>query len=318
MNHSSATNARRSGFTLIELLVVIAIIAILAAILFPVFAQAKLAAKKTQAISNIKNLTTATFLYTNDSDDQYPLANIYVAENNRSAYNRFVPTPETRAAANLSVAGVNTLGCFYSNSLRNYIKNEQIWDDAGAVETQSIYTLSIANGLAYDGTGKNYSFAFNGLLNSYSTTAVTAPSSLILFSQDGKRKTPGAWFSNPTLGCEDPTQACRYVPGNATCSTTQNGSTSFFSRSTGGYGWDNYNGQWIVSFADGHAKSRKIGVYSTGSTDPRVDPFTQWKGTNGSTNAMIRWWSAENAGGCHAYMFRPDLDFQTWDAAVAL
>ena len=54
------------GFTLIELLVVIAIIAILAAILFPVFAQAKVAAKKTSDLSNLKQLITATLIYSND------------------------------------------------------------------------------------------------------------------------------------------------------------------------------------------------------------------------------------------------------------
>ncbi|AIE86026.1 prepilin-type N-terminal cleavage/methylation domain-containing protein [Fimbriimonas ginsengisoli] len=57
------------AFTLIELLVVIAIIAILAAILFPVFAQAKLAAKKTQQLSNAKQLGLAVIMYAGDSDD---------------------------------------------------------------------------------------------------------------------------------------------------------------------------------------------------------------------------------------------------------
>ena len=57
------------AFTLIELLVVIAIIAILAAILFPVFAQAKLAAKKTAALSNSKQVALAQFMYENDYDD---------------------------------------------------------------------------------------------------------------------------------------------------------------------------------------------------------------------------------------------------------
>jgi prepilin-type N-terminal cleavage/methylation domain-containing protein/prepilin-type processing-associated H-X9-DG protein len=59
----------KRAFTLIELLVVIAIIAILAAILFPVFAQAKAAAKKTADLSNFKQIGTAIVLYANDNDD---------------------------------------------------------------------------------------------------------------------------------------------------------------------------------------------------------------------------------------------------------
>ena len=59
----------RRAFTLIELLVVIAIIAILAAILFPVFAQAKEAAKKTACASNLKNISLAFIMYAGDYDD---------------------------------------------------------------------------------------------------------------------------------------------------------------------------------------------------------------------------------------------------------
>ena len=62
-------NVTRKAFTLIELLVVIAIIAILAAILFPVFAQAKLQAKKISDLSNIKQQGLGTLMYTNDADD---------------------------------------------------------------------------------------------------------------------------------------------------------------------------------------------------------------------------------------------------------
>lgn len=62
----------KKAFTLIELLVVIAIIAILAAILFPVFAQAKLAAKKTNTLSNVKQLGTAFQIYLGDNDDVTP------------------------------------------------------------------------------------------------------------------------------------------------------------------------------------------------------------------------------------------------------
>jgi len=63
---------KRTGFTLIELLVVIAIIAILAAILFPVFSQAKEAAKRSACLSNTKQIGTALQIYLNDYDDMTP------------------------------------------------------------------------------------------------------------------------------------------------------------------------------------------------------------------------------------------------------
>lgn len=62
-----------AGFTLIELLVVIAIIAILAAILFPVFARAKDSATTTACISNMKQIYRATMMYTNDYDGDFPV-----------------------------------------------------------------------------------------------------------------------------------------------------------------------------------------------------------------------------------------------------
>ncbi|MGC4047802.1 MAG: DUF1559 domain-containing protein [Armatimonas sp.] len=69
----SRVNPSRAAFTLIELLVVIAIIAILAAILFPVFAQAREKARQTSSISNLKQLGTAFAMYQQDYDETFPM-----------------------------------------------------------------------------------------------------------------------------------------------------------------------------------------------------------------------------------------------------
>lgn len=80
---------RKSGFTLIELLVVIAIIAILAAILFPVFAKAREAARKTTCQSNMKECATALHTYWNDYDACLPssyLVNYNTSNNDYMAF----------------------------------------------------------------------------------------------------------------------------------------------------------------------------------------------------------------------------------------
>src|SRR4030088_2534226 len=67
----------RHAFTLIELLVVIAIIAVLAAILFPVFAQAKQAAKRTSCVSNARQVAISVKMYIADVDDTMPIFYAY-------------------------------------------------------------------------------------------------------------------------------------------------------------------------------------------------------------------------------------------------
>jgi prepilin-type N-terminal cleavage/methylation domain-containing protein/prepilin-type processing-associated H-X9-DG protein len=78
---TAAKTGKRSGFTLIELLVVIAIIAILAAILFPVFAQAREKARQSSCASNMKQMGMAVLQYNQDFDESYPKAQRWEGNN---------------------------------------------------------------------------------------------------------------------------------------------------------------------------------------------------------------------------------------------
>src|SRR5271163_752580 len=73
----ASRNSRRYGFTLIELLVVIAIIAILAAILFPVFASARAKARQTSCASNMKQIALGGIMYVGDYDETFPKSDSY-------------------------------------------------------------------------------------------------------------------------------------------------------------------------------------------------------------------------------------------------
>jgi prepilin-type N-terminal cleavage/methylation domain-containing protein/prepilin-type processing-associated H-X9-DG protein len=107
---------RYTGFTLIELLVVIAIIAILAAILFPVFAQAREKARQATCISNNKQIGLAIMMYVQDYDETYPRSQWFE-----------VPNP----------SGGGTGQHLWSHDVRPYIKNGNEWGAGGVFECPS-------------------------------------------------------------------------------------------------------------------------------------------------------------------------------------
>jgi prepilin-type N-terminal cleavage/methylation domain-containing protein len=306
------TAMKKSAFTLIELLVVIAIIAILAAILFPVFAQAKLAAKKTQSLSNLKNLGTAVQIYLSDYDDCYPLGSVQVTSISATATtaNRFVPTP-VKIATDLGVEPirVNASAAFWSNSIQPYVKNLQIMKDPAGKDYGG-GTLSMMNGLAAPAGSQALSYTYNGLLHGYSSTSVASVSDLIvLWTGQGKRSLIGSAIVSPWLNCPETSPSCSYIPPSATCDATKNGQSSSYTSNSSGNGYDMYSGTATYAFADSHAKARRTGVRQTGDQDARTDPFARYDGEFVTARSWDQYF-------CHPYLFRPDFDFANFGPRV--
>jgi len=169
-----------SAFTLIELLVVIAIIAILAAILFPVFAQAKAAAKKTMCLSNNKQIGTSLYLYLNDSDDTLPMANYPAAP-------AYIGPPFTVFQFH---AGAGVAELAWADLLQPYAKSTKIFgcpDDA--------LDAKASNGSVLPGERLSYALNYynyrqpNGVsrfaLNGGNMSEMTTPTSKIFIAETG-------------------------------------------------------------------------------------------------------------------------------------
>ncbi len=128
----------KKAFTLIELLVVIAIIAILAAILFPVFAQAKKAAKKTAALTHMKEIGTGLQIYLSDYDDTYSPAYYY---------------RNPLASGSLDATGIEQ----WSGFIQPYVKNVQMFVDPGD-PTQGLAPTNFTNNNSGCGAGSATTF----------------------------------------------------------------------------------------------------------------------------------------------------------------
>lgn len=215
---------KKTGFTLIELLVVIAIIAILAAILFPVFAQAKEAAKKTKTLAETKQVGTAAQIYIADYDDTFMLMHpidsatgTYLHTNVSASGLGPYRLASVPAGWGPNAAAQATDAVAWTNSIYPYTKNNDIYSGSGSL---NLYTsgFTYPAGISLPTVG----LSGNGLLNAYNATAVTGVSSTPLFwFGNGKESYRGYSYTNPYLRCTAvgtaaaPAPPCRFNPGGS-------------------------------------------------------------------------------------------------------
>jgi len=271
----------KRAFTLIELLVVIAIIAILAAILFPVFAQAKEAAKKTADLSNMKQHVLSAIMYSGDSDDMAPLWMYYGSDFNvstsgdRSWGNLVFPYSK---ADDLS----KTPNSPFSVQSRKYNPNFPSPNSVPAAlkTTQEQYNLGWLTDYGY-----NYiNFTGFGLSNGnlvFTPISLTTPASpantLLLITGDFNRDASGGIADGGQLPIDEP---CLY---DSSFNGLWAGNLYYY---YGGWNpsqpnsWNVFGGAWpyyggtnktatggaraSVGYADGHAKTLTISQVADG------------------------------------------------------
>lgn len=230
----------RTAFTLIELLVVIAIIAILAAILFPVFARAREKARQTACLNNLKQIGTALMSYAQDYDETLPGNSSNAAGNGGGAANVSLGFMQPYANNTNQQAII-------ARDIQPYLRNIQVFvcPDANPRTGSPTY----ADAVTTPGGG-NDNYLFNGIVMYRPLAAITAPAGTI-FMHEG----------------QDLNRYCSLRPYPTDTSTA--GLQAYFSGNYKGtylnFNWSNYdnyhsNGGNLL-FCDGHAKwSRKTAI----------------------------------------------------------
>lgn len=253
---------KNRAFTLIELLVVIAIIAILAAILFPVFAQAREKARQTACLSNCKQIGTATIMYVQDYDETLPLINM--------AY------PQT-----------NSVNCYanfkWQDGLYPYIKNAQMFNCPSDSDSNRIWRTQAERLVLSPGcnTGRSPggSYSANAWYDHIPVTPgasapfrasmamVEAPADTIFISETNPNVNQQMWTTGAVLA------------GAATEDTTVRRQFIIAPKATPPvFGYTDGAGRryWVLGrhsefsnqvFVDGHAKAMKIGQLATRRTN---------------------------------------------------
>lgn len=278
----SYQSRKRSGFTLIELLVVIAIIAILAAILFPVFAQAREKARATSCLSNMKQIGLGIMMYTQDYDEMYPLYSASFCAGAR------VQNP---LDANDKPGGTTGIGRrpMWQYLIYPYLKN---WGIYSCPSDKPVPTNLVAafHNLSY---GYNYGYlsklevtadpggcGVSQWFSGRSQAIVNRPADIVAVTDGGGRAAFGN--SGSTVGsmvnAPDAWPSSEYFYGpvqvgwGLNCSTyfaSANGAVDGKWANTDGFAF-RHNEGGNVTYADGHAKFKKVGAMMAGTNNPTL------------------------------------------------
>ena len=261
---------KSNAFTLIELLVVIAIISILAAILFPVFAQAREQARKTQCISNIRQISLGATMYTQDYDEVYtpyfsgydPATGNY---NSPSLYWPDLVAPYVQKAVGKGAGGqalITDLSPVFVCPNTSVNKADIVANQYGNIASYGM-SDNIVNWWAPPGIDATYKPA--------SLASVSAPGNTVMISEtfdwiSGGHNLPGSALA---LSAMDTKRRSGCTPNDkingvlVTASGRHNASPA---RAQGQGGWCTLIDQKSnnsVAFADGHVKSIRIATLAT-------------------------------------------------------
>ncbi|MFM9874070.1 MAG: prepilin-type N-terminal cleavage/methylation domain-containing protein [Fimbriimonadaceae bacterium] len=293
----------RKAFTLIELLVVIAIIAILAAILFPVFSQAKVAAKRTQYLSQSKQAGTAIVIYMTDYDDLFPLGTVpdltqAVQPSYRNAANYSAsPADWCNLAAQPTLQAESAL--VWHNSTEPYRKNYAMLNPSNDKRSFTSGTLAgcyLAGARVKNPQGSNMSF--NGFLQGMSQDNLAAISKLtMIWPGMGTYTYDGFAAVSPRLNCPIQGVNCVYNPAGRP-QDSPSGSAYGMAFEVAGPSWHAFGQGSVHVMADTSAKYIPYGSGNNASGNGRLIAQQPWQFLDSQgriptvPGAFIRGWIA--------------------------
>lgn len=249
---SKSTFSEKRAFTLIELLVVIAIIAILAAILFPVFARAREDARRASCMSNLKQIGLGIAMYTQDYDEKMPPS--------YTCGGLLLETGVNTNVAKSSICSNTAYLHLWWHITYPYVKSTQVFicPSSGSTWNGNYYPTTSA--------GDNYaSYGYNEHLSA--GTALAAIPNVAT--------TP--FLADSTYYLVDATKSCRSLQtqivamgqlGTAICSSFGNGKNA---DPPIPIHLDTFN----MLFVDGHVKTQRIGDWTTANAVNPLDPMWQ-------------------------------------------